>query len=101
MIPDAPNALPSAIPASFLAATDLFCERYGAGSPEAGKLKRRVQLIFANPPWGIWDASSDTPLSELHIFYACQTFKSILAETGTIILEPWLNPDLTACWHYP
>ena len=73
---------------------DIFRVQKTSGHPA-----RRAKLIFANPPWGIWDRKDDTPLSfkEISEFAAC--IGRILDDRGVLLLEPGPSVEHAAAWY--
>jgi len=60
---------------------------------------QKVRLIFANPPWGIWEGNPDAPLDESEIIAFADAFDYILDDKGTVLLQPGPNPEHIACWY--
>ena len=72
---------------------DMFTQKNGAGLHV-----RRAKMIFANPPWGVWQGNHDRPLPEGLIREFSQSFADILDTRGVVILEPGPNPTHHAAW---
>jgi len=74
--------------------TPEFCKNY----VDSLKTKNKVMMIFANPPWGIWNDHADEPLTANDIEQFVDCFDHILDDHGTILLEPGPNWEQAACW---